>query len=187
MKETSQCFCQTGVNFLRHLALQMDKKTTWWQLASRFCWNRARFWRASQLFSFLIGLRTYQQPGTLIFCYYRSHVRKNCVKCSPNYVRLASDYGHNWRKATCIILPRNCSVFVSNLLVFNESLLLCSHTENSHCIICLISQRAWCIFYYFVLWPGNAQLFLSFTVHSVDYLITHTKICTYKYNLTIVE
>ena len=35
-----QCFFQKGVNFLRRLALQ--EKKTWWQLASRCCWNRVR-------------------------------------------------------------------------------------------------------------------------------------------------
>ena len=38
-------------------------KKTWWQLASRCCWNRARPWHASELVSFLVGLRTYQHPG----------------------------------------------------------------------------------------------------------------------------
>jgi len=38
-------------------------KKTWWQLASRFCWNHARPWRASELVNFLVGLRTYQHPG----------------------------------------------------------------------------------------------------------------------------
>ena len=35
----------------------------WWQLASRCCWNRARPWYASELVSFLVGLRTYQHSG----------------------------------------------------------------------------------------------------------------------------
>jgi len=35
-------------------------KETWWQLASRCCWNRARPWHASEPVSFLVGLRTYQ-------------------------------------------------------------------------------------------------------------------------------
>jgi len=37
-------------------------KTTW-QVASGYCWNRARPWRASELVSFLVGVRTYQHPG----------------------------------------------------------------------------------------------------------------------------
>ena len=37
---------------------------TWWQLASRCCWNSARPWNASELVSFPCGLRTYQHPGT---------------------------------------------------------------------------------------------------------------------------
>jgi len=43
----------------------LQKKKTWWQLASRCCWNRARPWHVSELVSFLVGLRTYQHPGTL--------------------------------------------------------------------------------------------------------------------------
>jgi len=30
---------------------------------TRCCWNRARPWHASELVSFLVGLRTYQHPG----------------------------------------------------------------------------------------------------------------------------
>jgi len=41
---------------------------TWWQLASRCCWNHARPWHASELLSFLVGLRTYQRPGSS-FCF----------------------------------------------------------------------------------------------------------------------
>jgi len=43
-------------------ALPCRGKKTWWQLASRRCWNRARPWHASELVSFLAGLRTYQHP-----------------------------------------------------------------------------------------------------------------------------
>jgi len=31
-------------------------KKTWWQLASRCCWNRARPWHSSELVPFLVGL-----------------------------------------------------------------------------------------------------------------------------------
>ena len=60
---SKQSSCQIGVNFLERLALQ-EKKNPWWQLASRRCWYRARPWYASELVSFLVGLRTYQHPGT---------------------------------------------------------------------------------------------------------------------------
>jgi len=40
------------------------KKKTWWQFASRCCWNRTRPWHASELVSFLVGLKTCQPPGT---------------------------------------------------------------------------------------------------------------------------
>jgi len=39
------------------------RKKKLWQLASRCCWNRARPWRASELVSFLVGLRNYQHTG----------------------------------------------------------------------------------------------------------------------------
>ena len=51
-------------------ALPCRKKKTWWQLASRCCWNRARPWHAAELVSFLVGLRTYKHPGTCIFDIY---------------------------------------------------------------------------------------------------------------------
>jgi len=48
-------------------ALSCRKKKTWWQLASQCCWNRARPWHASELVSFLVGLRTYQHPGIISY------------------------------------------------------------------------------------------------------------------------
>jgi len=36
---------------------------SWWQLASRCCWSRARPSQASELVSFLVGLRTYLHLG----------------------------------------------------------------------------------------------------------------------------
>ena len=38
------------------------RKISWWQLASRCCWNRALPWHASEFVSFLVWLRTYQHP-----------------------------------------------------------------------------------------------------------------------------
>ena len=42
------------------------KKKTWWQLASRCCWNREHPRQAAELVSFLVGLRTYQHAGILM-------------------------------------------------------------------------------------------------------------------------
>jgi len=44
-------------------SLSCRGKKTWWKLASRCCWNRARPWHASELISFVVGLRNYQHPG----------------------------------------------------------------------------------------------------------------------------
>jgi len=43
-------------------ALCLAGKETWWQLASRCCWNSARPWPSSEIVSVLLGLRTYQHP-----------------------------------------------------------------------------------------------------------------------------
>ena len=43
-------------------ALPCRKKKTWWQLASRCCWNRALPWHASERVCVLVRLRTYQHP-----------------------------------------------------------------------------------------------------------------------------
>ena len=50
-------------------ALPCRKKETWWQLASPCCWNHARPWHASEIVSFLVGLRTYQFPGIYILLF----------------------------------------------------------------------------------------------------------------------
>jgi len=43
------------------------KKKIWWHLASRYCWNHARPWHASELASFLIRLKTYQHPVFTVY------------------------------------------------------------------------------------------------------------------------
>jgi len=56
-------------------ALSCRKKNkTWWQLASRCCWNRASPWRASELVSFPVWLRDYQHPGKLRSDYFYANV-----------------------------------------------------------------------------------------------------------------
>ena len=49
-------------------------KTTWWQLASRCCWNRARPWRASELVPFLVGLRIYHHSSILYWILYATKI-----------------------------------------------------------------------------------------------------------------
>ena len=65
------------MNFLTYISIQtymgVDKSlarpgrkqanVSWWLLAYQCCWYRARPWHASELVSFLLGLRTYQHPG----------------------------------------------------------------------------------------------------------------------------
>jgi len=46
-------------------ALPCRGEKNWRQLASPCCWNRARPWHASEVVSFLVGVRTYQYPGTI--------------------------------------------------------------------------------------------------------------------------
>ena len=62
-------------------ALPCRKKKTWWQLASRCCWNRTRPLHASEFISFLVGLRTYQHPCHIAY-YHHSFKYSNLVACS---------------------------------------------------------------------------------------------------------
>jgi hypothetical protein len=75
-------------------ALPCMGKQTWWQLASRCCWNRARPWYASELVSFLVGLRTYQHPGIIDFQLLLQSVPITLTKLSLNYrtTALSEDY-----------------------------------------------------------------------------------------------
>jgi len=47
--------------WISFVSLRCRKKTCW-KLASPYCWNLALPWHASELVSFLVGLRTYQHP-----------------------------------------------------------------------------------------------------------------------------
>ena len=45
-------------------------RNAWWQLAYPCCWNRARPWHDFQLVSFLVGIMTYQHPGSKVCILY---------------------------------------------------------------------------------------------------------------------
>ena len=73
------------------------RKKTWWQLTPRCCWNHVRPWHASELVSFLVGLRTYQQPGILGY-----YSKQASVTSFPPLSRtLVTDYHNIWY---CIIV-----------------------------------------------------------------------------------
>ena len=87
---TYRGFCQNGVKFPS--ALCLAGKETWWQLASRCCWNRARPWHASELVSFLVRLRTYQHPG-----YNNSRtIKKVIIKLIPDFYRSSQILNERW-------------------------------------------------------------------------------------------
>ena len=66
---------------------------TWWQLASPCCWNRARPWYASELVSFLVGLRTYQHPGMVLKLWRFGQQNRN------NWKVLKCGAGEGWRRS----------------------------------------------------------------------------------------
>ena len=86
-------FLQNGVNLLRRLAPQ---KKTWWQLASRFCWNRERPWHASDRVSCLVGLRTYQHSGKMGRYQASPKVRCSPVENLPSHRRSDSLSAAGW-------------------------------------------------------------------------------------------
>jgi len=97
-------------------ALQAKKKTTWWQLASRCCWNRARLWHAFELVSFLVGLRTYQHPATSLVIMeskFNYPVCSNCCQLILRYCTYVSD-----------MIPELCGVIL--ILSFSVALGICA-------------------------------------------------------------
>ena len=76
---------------------------TWWQLASRCCWNRARPWHASELVSFLVGLRTYQQTRRWILLVVNDFINKpvrgaNAVMALRNFRLGETSNLSSWQK-----------------------------------------------------------------------------------------
>ena len=81
------------------------KKETWWQLASRCCWNRARPCHASELVSFLVGLRTYQHP-----------VKRYCNSLIVDTWRMAQEPRCSW----ILNSARECVIFLMLLSRLNQ-------------------------------------------------------------------
>ena len=83
--------------------LLCKKIKTWWQLTSRFCWNRARPWHASELVSILVGLRTYQHAGYVPWIFLRfsysdqqlQFPHHTCTKESPHIEMESARYFQN--------------------------------------------------------------------------------------------
>jgi len=71
-------------------ALPCRKKKTWWQLASRCCWNRARLWHASELF-FLPGRAKELSAPRYMSDFY--HV------CCLSHSASSDRYNNVWRRA----------------------------------------------------------------------------------------
>jgi len=57
---------------------------------TRCCWNRARPWHASELVSFLVGLRTYQHPGMGQSFFLSSVITLRDQSGRYSYVRMGS-------------------------------------------------------------------------------------------------
>ena len=119
------------MNFLRRLALL--GRETWWQLASRCGRNRGRPWLASELVSFLVGLRTYQHPRYRLseFCgnhVYQRYVSGGGFKLQENIRRLLT---FAWWSATAAIyatrLKLNSPAVFYNFCMFDLKVSLCGH------------------------------------------------------------
>ena len=99
------------------------KKKTWWQLASRCRWNRARPWHAYELVSFLVGLKTYQHPCTVASL--RSVVFLYRDEQDVNAARRISVVACNWimapTKRGVADESRICKDNLSNTPLFTET------------------------------------------------------------------
>jgi len=129
-----------------------------WQLASRCCWNRARTWLASELVSFLVGLRIYQHPckcsaRSANHCYYGKAI--NVTYSESVVVSLGIQHAIRmryvlWPSVSCPALPhfphcvRNCKssekVIKWKVCVFSTT--ICHYKKNwarySNCCLVLI-------------------------------------------------
>jgi len=107
------------MNLLRRLALQGKK--TWWLFASRCRWNRARPWRASQLLSFLVGLRTYQHPCTCVCMYVYIYIYIYITSIELHVLNLCTfiifrlekyKFTNNWTRVTQLTITIFMGFFV---------------------------------------------------------------------------
>ena len=113
-------------------ALPCRGKKTWWQLASRCCWNRARPWHASELVSFLVGLRIYQNPGIL-----RVKIKHN-VHPRTGHVRPEGEQTHSFTLSlTSAIGGGGWVVNVTTLPQFTPG-----RRPGTHCIEGWVGPRA---------------------------------------------
>jgi len=90
MKQSNVSVRMVWISFA---VLPCKKKRTWSQLASRCCWNRACPWHASELASFLVGLRPYQHPGTfnnvrIRISYIKSRLTVYSVGCVASVIQV---------------------------------------------------------------------------------------------------
>jgi len=88
-----------------------------WQLASRCCWNCTRPWHASELVSFLVGLRTYQYPGRVSY---------------KNYVKIVILQDSYWN----LLHPKTVETLRTNSSSKSYILLLYVHTMKNHSVKC---------------------------------------------------
>jgi len=123
------------------------KKKTWWQLASRCCWNRARPWRASELVSFLVGLRTYQHRGMttllLIFYYFQKwSFVKQIIKIWMCRLSKHTDFLYLTLRPVCISIEITLPSLYFGVFIFN--------TDNNKS--CLSILPFWCLLNRASLW-----------------------------------
>ena len=113
-------------------ALPRRKKKTWWQLASRCCWNRARPWHASELVSLLVRLSTYQHPGTVCTG------RLECALQVKVFWGTAPQGGRFWVRFPVGSLEFSSDLFL--LSTFNSPGLTQTLTETSSKAKCWMSK-----------------------------------------------
>ena len=152
--------------------------TVEYSLASRFCWNRVSPWYASELVSFLIGLRTYQHPGNFM----------ECIPCCiaqwrGKNVTFLADTTSSELRATCFGLI-NLSITRPLYEINSKNKLMTRQSEH----ICSVLPRGITHYnsYYNKISNSNSSLWgfgASINFEWV-YLITHTNTCTHTHTHT---
>ena len=97
---------------------------TWWQLASRYCWNRARPWHPSELVFFLVGLRTHQHACSVALLIFNLDIRwRRVVSVTPR---------HSGGKGFLYIRIRGLLVSITSLDPLDSWEIFCVYRESYH-------------------------------------------------------
>ena len=160
-------------------------KTTWWQLASRCCWNRARPWHASEIVSLSGRAKDLSGPRYLSKCYMFRLVKKSSVPRVVNNIdiRVSDEVMQCRIKASDIIIFTNRSIgfpircrqiclFVKTGYTFRPV-----QPSPVYLVIKILKEKSYKIFIPHVV----SNIGIGFSDEGLIYRAFHNVLCDYKH------